>query len=1433
MERRRLIRPIAWIMTLVMILSVFSGMTAFAATGTLTRNTTTRHQVCTALSAKAKAYYTGSYTYAKLSQLQGVYSPNDSWAATQNNALYTSLKTLMTNTHSVYAQYNPTGETKDELSYLWDYTDACAGSSQYLYFYTDISADDYGNSAMQREHVWPESKASYFQEGGGSDLHHLRPSIGTVNGNKSNFAFANVREDYSSYKTTVIDGADVIWYKQTVSNPADGVIEVRDNIKGDVARILMYIWCRWGEPNLYSDVDESKCPTMDSKDNGDNQTGLRVIEDMETLLEWMEMDPVDTWEMARNDQIENFQGNRNVFIDYPELAWMVLGQDPPQDMTTPSGEASQGSSTPAYTITAVANDSLYGSVSVSGNVITAKPATGYYTAGYSIVSGTATVTQSGNTFTVSASSNCVIRILFKAKANVTLTYSVPAGVTQASTTASSGTGVTLPKPSGTPTADAYDYSFVGWVDAQVTDSTGMPTVYAAGSTYTLTANTTLYALYTYRAVGGEGYYALVESENQLVDGSEYIIVSSTSNNAMSTTQNSNNRGQASVIKDSTASTVTFNANAGVVELLLYRGDLNDTYSFYDSVAGGYLYAASSTNNYLRTEKTLSENSSFVITLNSDGTATLVAQGSNTRNMILYNPTSSIFSCYASATTTKPVCLYVKTFGETSFYTTVLKEKCSHSYTSATKEATCTVAGYTTYTCFKCGYSYTEEIPATGHSYSSKVTTAASCTAAGVMTYTCSKCGNSYTEAIPAKGHSYSSTVLKESTCTVAGQVRYTCSICGNSYTEALPLLEHSYTSKITQQATCSAAGVMTYNCSKCGNSYTEEIPMVDHSYSNGICSVCGVQSTAPNYSLVTSVSDLTSGKYVIIVKAGGTYASKYPYTYYAMKGANSGNYLASAPADSYVGENLSQTISVADTSLVWNVTVSGSTVSLTSSEGKGLYCSSWGSSANLSSSATAWTATYNNSSKTVSLSVKIWSYLQYYFGLRDDSSTAGSNGLPVFSTGDSGSTSSYRLYFYKEVASTIHKHAGTAVPGSAATCTENGAVAYWTCTCGKYFSDSACTKEIALADTVIPATGHTNGYVDNGDGTHDLVCSVCGTVFADNEKHSFVNGACACGVLENVEPTLDSNISIGETLSLESDLTMNLRIKTAQLTNYDLSTIRLVVERDIYNSDGTVTVETRNLTDYTIKDSRVVFAYTGISAAQMNDEIRAVLYIKDASGKEYMSKQKVTSVAIYSDLMLGVSAGNTKLITLIMDMLNYGTAAQLYFNRHADALACNAFESFKTYASYASTDLSAALEDLSGTISTGNSSATISQSLDLSTRIGITYKVKLPSGVDAASASLIVKDENGKELESFDLSTGTYDSKGRYCVTYFGSTSREMRKLLYATVMVDGAPISATYTYSISTYAHTIANTAGMPDSLVSLTKLMVIYGDSADAYFS
>lgn len=95
----------------------------------------------------------------------------------------------------------------------------------------------------------------------------------------------------------------------------------------------------------------------------------------------------------------------------------------------------------------------------------------------------------------------------------------------------------------------------------------------------------------------------------------------------------------------------------------------------------------------------------------------------------------------AACVSKAVCsVCSETFGEVDATNHV------HTTVKNRKEATCTEAGVRTYTC-SCGDSYTENIPATGHSYVSKVTKAATTTEEGIMTYTCSKCGHSYTQPI--------------------------------------------------------------------------------------------------------------------------------------------------------------------------------------------------------------------------------------------------------------------------------------------------------------------------------------------------------------------------------------------------------------------------------------------------------------------------------------------------------------------------------------------------------------------------------------------------------------------------------------------------------------------------------------------------------------
>ena len=159
-------------------------------------------------------------------------------------------------------------------------------------------------------------------------------------------------------------------------------------------------------------------------------------------------------------------------------------------------------------------------------------------------------------------------------------------------------------------------------------------------------NVTVTASFSYVGLPLEAHYYKVTSDSQLIAGRTYLIVNTDANKALSTTQNNNNRGATSV---SITGDTIFSISDEVCTLTL--GETEEGYwTLFDAQwdsNGGYLYAASSSNNHLRTQAALSDNGKWTITINDDYTADIVAQGANTRNILRYNNGSTIFSCYAS------------------------------------------------------------------------------------------------------------------------------------------------------------------------------------------------------------------------------------------------------------------------------------------------------------------------------------------------------------------------------------------------------------------------------------------------------------------------------------------------------------------------------------------------------------------------------------------------------------------------------------------------------------------------------------------------------------------------------------------------------------------------------------------------------------------
>lgn len=149
-------------------------------------------------------------------------------------------------------------------------------------------------------------------------------------------------------------------------------------------------------------------------------------------------------------------------------------------------------------------------------------------------------------------------------------------------------------------------------------------------------------------------YTLLTDITDLTVGDKIIIAAMDYGYALSTTQNSNNRGRVEITKSGDLTKVT-NLSTDVQIMTVEAGLKDGTFAF--NTGSGYLYAASSGANYLRTETDLSDNSSWTVEVDSHGVATITAQGTNTRNVMQYNSTSKLFSCYAPNSNQLPVSIY--------------------------------------------------------------------------------------------------------------------------------------------------------------------------------------------------------------------------------------------------------------------------------------------------------------------------------------------------------------------------------------------------------------------------------------------------------------------------------------------------------------------------------------------------------------------------------------------------------------------------------------------------------------------------------------------------------------------------------------------------------------------------------------------------------
>ncbi|MER7711410.1 endonuclease [Streptomyces werraensis] len=195
-------------------------------------------------------------------------------------------------------------QTKLSYSAVWDalkVTDQDPdNSSNVILLYSGISRSKTLNGGdvgdWNREHVWAKSHGDFgTSTGPGTDLHHLRPEDVQVNSIRGNKDFDNGGSSFTNSGGSLTD-----------SNS----FEPRDAVKGDVARMILYMAVRYEGTDGWPDLEPN-----DTVTNGTNPYHGRLS----VLKQWHQQDPPSAFEVNRNDVIfASYQHNRNPFIDHPE-----------------------------------------------------------------------------------------------------------------------------------------------------------------------------------------------------------------------------------------------------------------------------------------------------------------------------------------------------------------------------------------------------------------------------------------------------------------------------------------------------------------------------------------------------------------------------------------------------------------------------------------------------------------------------------------------------------------------------------------------------------------------------------------------------------------------------------------------------------------------------------------------------------------------------------------------------------------------------------------------------------------------------------------------------------------------------------------------------------------------------------------------------------
>ena len=602
--------------------------------------------VCGVKTKEAKAA-AGNYTDVDASTFYSTIT------GTTSSALLGQLHDLMTTKHRTYTTYNDNGSGELQVQTDYDPND----STKVLDFYSrDSLASGWNPNSVDdgynREHVWCQSLSNgmWGEDGAGGDIHHIRPEVPRINSTRNNHPYGVV----SDHSTTAL-------YHKTGNQSLAGWVdssydafEPTDGVKGDVARILMYVYVHYNTPtSLGAGTGTSSYYGTLPITNIVRTSAGTTSAAWALLTSWNASDAVDAYETRRNEAAAKMTGTRNPFIDHPEYATTIWGGDSIKTLNSISisGTATKLSYTAGQTfdstgLTVTAN---YGDGSTSDVTSSATWTPNPLTTGTTQVTctyGGKTDTYSGITVVADTTPSFALSVTSKS-----LTVGTSGTVSYTASNFGSGLSVSISTSPSSSVATASLSSTTG-------SGTLTITPVAAGSTSLVltaddgaTAKTATLSITVSEASSGglpttstdyPGTYTLCTSAADLTVGGKYmLVVSPTAGNyAMGSTLSGGYYNNVNVTLSNNSFTHT--ATDGGLPLIL--GGASGAWTFYDPINLGYLGCTAA--------KTITHSGTELSTwtISFENSKATIAYSNSAYGSLQYNASSPRFTTYTSAQT---------------------------------------------------------------------------------------------------------------------------------------------------------------------------------------------------------------------------------------------------------------------------------------------------------------------------------------------------------------------------------------------------------------------------------------------------------------------------------------------------------------------------------------------------------------------------------------------------------------------------------------------------------------------------------------------------------------------------------------------------------------------------------------------------------------